>query len=76
MLPINSCILRIRPYGVVAAFRFQQRFGHILTKLRPKRARNDDYTRFTSLLEASVFDEEGIRYGLPDHVYAEESAKW
>ena len=47
-----------------------------MTKLRPKRARNDDYTRFTSLLEASVFDEEGIRYGLPDHVYAEESTKW
>ena len=63
-------------FVVVAAFRFQQRFGHILTKLRPKRAQNDDYTRFTSLLEASVFDEEGIRYGLPDHVYAEESTKW
>ena len=63
-------------FGVVAAFRFQQRFGHILTKLRPKRVQNDDCTRFTSLLEASVFDEEGIRYGLPDHVYAEESTKW
>jgi hypothetical protein len=63
-------------FGVVTAFRFQQRFGHILTKLRPKRAQNDDYTRFTSLLEASVFDEEGIRYNLPDHVYSEESSKW
>ena len=27
-------------------------------------------------LKATLFDEEGIRYTLPDHVYAEESGKW
>ena len=32
--------------------------------------------RFTGLFETSVFDEAGISYSLPDHVYAEESSKW
>ena len=32
--------------------------------------------RFTGLFETSVFDEAGISYKLPDHVYAEESSKW
>ena len=63
-------------FGVVPWFRFQQRYGHILNKLFPGRAQDSNYTRFTSLLETSVFDEEGIRYTLPDHVYAEESTKW
>ena len=63
-------------FGVVPWFRFQQRYGHILNKLLPGRAQDSNYTRFTSLLETSVFDEEGIRYTLPDHVYAEESTKW
>ena len=40
------------------------------------RRQNSNFTRFTSLLETSLFDEEGIRYTLPDHVYAEESGKW
>ena len=50
--------------------------GHILSKLFPGRRQNSNFTRFTSLLDTSVFDEEGIRYTLPDHVYAEESTKW
>ena len=33
-------------------------------------------TRFKGLFETSVFDEAGISYSLPDHVYAEESSKW
>ena len=63
-------------FGVVGLFRLQQRYGHILRRLLRGRTEDSNFTRFTSLLETSVFDEEGIRYALPDHVYAEESTSW
>ncbi len=63
-------------FGVVGWFRLQQRYGHILRRLFRGRTEDSNFTRFTSLLETSVFDEEGIRYALPDHVYAEESTSW
>ncbi len=63
-------------FGAVWWFRMQQRYGKILSKLFPKRRQDSNFTRFTSLLDTSLFDEEGIRYTLPDHVYAEESTKW
>ena len=66
----------LSPFGVVGWFKIQQRYGHILDKLLPGRRQNSNFTRFTSLLDTSLFDEEGIRYTLPDHVYAEESTKW
>ena len=62
--------------GAVWWFKMQQRYGDILGKLLPGRRDDSNYTQFTSLLETSLFDEEGIRYSLPDHVYAEESRKW
>ena len=63
-------------FGVVGWFRLQQRYGHILSKLSPGRRQDSNFARFTSLLDTALFDEEGIRYTLPDHVYAEESTKW
>ncbi len=63
-------------FGVVGFFKLQQRHGHILSKLFPGRRQDSNFVRFTSLLDTSLFDEEGIRYTLPDHVYAEESTKW
>ena len=63
-------------FGAVGWFKFQQRYGHILAKLLRGRSQNSNFTRFTSLLETSVFDEEGIRYTMPDHVYAERSTTW
>ena len=63
-------------FGAVWWFKMQQRYGHILDKLLPGRRQNSNFTRFTSLLDTSLLDEEGIRYTLPDHVYAEESTKW
>ena len=62
--------------GAVWWFKMQQRYGDILGKLLPGRRDDSNYTQFTSLLDTSLFDEEGIRYSLPDHVYAEESRKW
>ena len=63
-------------FGAVWWFRVQQRYGHILSKLSPGRHENSNFSRFTGLLETSLYDDEGIRYALPDHVYAEESASW
>ena len=63
-------------FGAVGWFKMQQRYGHILSKLFPGRRQNSNFVRFTSLLDTSLFDEQGIRYTLPDHVYAEESTKW
>ena len=66
----------ISSFGAIWWFKMQQRYGHILSKLSPDRHQNSNFTRFTSLLDTSLFDEEGIRYTLPDHLYAEESIKW
>ena len=63
-------------FGVVWWFKTQQRYAQILNRLLPARRQDSNFARFTSLLDTSLFDEEGIRYALPDHVYAEESTKW
>ena len=63
-------------FGVVTWFKLQQRYNHILGKLFLGRRQDSNFARFTSLLETSLFDEDGIRYTLPDHVYAEESTTW
>ena len=67
---------RLSSFGVVWWFKQQQRYGRILSKLLPGRRQDSNFTRFTSLLKTSLFDEEGIRYSLPDHVYSEESSRW
>ena len=67
---------QLSSFGVVGWFKLQQRYGHILSKLTPGRRQDSNFTRFTSLLDTSLFDEDGIRYSLPDHVYSEESSRW
>ncbi len=67
---------RLSPFGAIGWFKTQQRYGHILNRLKPGGRQESNFTRFTSLLDASLFDEEGIRYTLPDHVYSEESTTW
>ena len=63
-------------FGAVWWFKTQRRYGKILRKLFPGRYENSNFTRFTSLLDTSVFYDSGIRYTLPDHVYSEESTSW
>ncbi len=63
-------------FGAIWWFKTQMRYGDILSKLLRKRREDSNLSRFTSLLDTSLFDAEGIRYALPDHVYAEESTKW
>ena len=62
--------------GVVAHFRATEVFDRFMDNLFPKRASKSSFNRFSGLLETSVFDEGGISYRLPDHVYAERSSKW
>ena len=67
----------LSPFGAVWWFRTQQRYRPILSRLLPGHRKQDsNFTKFTSLLDTSLFDEEGIRYTLPDRVYAEESVHW
>ena len=54
----------------------QGRIERTLGRLFQKHMRQANYTNLTSLLEVSVFDEAGISYKMPDHVYAEESGQW
>ena len=63
-------------FGTLFIFRLQERYKHLLAKLGRKRMENSNFTRFTSLLGASVLEEAGISYRLPDHVYSEESSQW
>ena len=67
---------RLSPFGAIGWFKTQQRYGHILDRLKPGGRQESNFTRFTSLLDSSLYDEEGIRYTLPDHVYSEESTTW
>ncbi|MCY4111041.1 MAG: oxygenase MpaB family protein [Chloroflexi bacterium] len=60
--------------GVLWWFRMQSRYNRVMTKLFKGRLRNEN--QMTALLDVSNFDETGITYRLPDHVYAEESSRW
>ena len=63
-------------FGTLFIFRMQERYKRLLANLGRKRVENSNFTRFTSLLEASVLEETGISYRLPDHMYSEESSQW
>ena len=65
-----------RSLGVLTLFRLQTRIDRLIGRLLHRRTVSGNFTQFTSLLEASMFDEAGIPYRLPDHVYAEESSRW
>ena len=56
--------------GTLFLFRMQQRIQRIL---KAKRVRADN---FTQLLQISVYDEKGLSYKMPDHVYTSKSSKW
>ena len=63
-------------FGVLAWFRLQERYHRLAARFFPKRVQESSFSRFTSLLDASGYDEGGITYGLPDHAHAEESSRW
>ena len=63
-------------FGVLPWFRMQSRFSRLLNRVLPHHMQNENFKSFTTLLEASLFDEAGIIYRLPDHIYAERSSRW
>jgi hypothetical protein len=65
-----------KTFGVLGLFRLQERYHRLAAKLFRKRVQESSFSRFTSLLDASGYDEGGITYGLPDHAHAEESSRW
>ncbi len=62
--------------GVLPWFRIQMRYKSFMRKYLSRIAKQSNFTAFTSLLEVSTFDEKGINYRLPDHVYSEKSTFW
>ena len=62
--------------GVLTWFRLQEKWHAIMTALFPNRAQESDFANFTALFDISNYDEEGISYRLPTHVYAERSDRW
>ena len=63
-------------FGAVGWFKLQHRYEHLLGRLFAGRLQKNNFNRFSGLLATAAYDEDGIRYTLPDHVYAEESTKW
>ncbi len=63
-------------FGVLQWFRLQKRYARYVGWIVPGYARTQSFNEFTALLEVSAFDEEGISYKLPDHVYDEEGGEW
>jgi hypothetical protein len=62
--------------GVLFWYRAKTRFNRIIAKLLPRLDTHTPFHRFSALMESSLFDEAGISYRLPNHVFAERSAKW
>ena len=65
-----------RAFGTVGRFRWKTVLDRWLNRLIPGRRQRSSFNRFGYLLAASAFDDAGISYSLPDHVYAEESSEW
>lgn len=62
--------------GVLQWFKMQSRYNRFMARRFPNLSRVSSFTNFTSLLEASAFDEAGIGYRLPDQLYSEKSSEW
>ena len=60
--------------GILWKFRLLNRIEAIRNRLNPERAAAT--SNMTTILDVSMYDEEGISYRLPDHVYAERSGEW
>jgi len=60
--------------GTLWRFRTLNRIESFMNRLAPNRSREN--VDLTTILDVSMFDEEGISFKLPDHVYAEESSPY
>ena len=67
---------QLRTFGTIPLFRLRVQVDQLLGRLLPNQRGRRSFTRFGYLLEASTFDEEGLSYRLPAHVYSEEAGDW
>ena len=62
---------KTRTTGALFAYRLKQRFQRLRKSQQVVRSEN-----FSQLLQISVYDEQGMSYRLPDHVYSKKSSHW
>ena len=61
---------------LLTGVRLQTRLNRITDRLFLGRAQRRRFNNFGYLMSAAVYDEAGISYRLPDHIYAERSQLW
>ena len=61
---------------LLTGVRLQTRLNRVIDRLFPGRARRRRFNNFVNLMSAAVYDEGGISYRMPDHIYAERSQPW
>ena len=67
---------QLRTVGTIPLFRLGVRCDRLLATLLPHTRSQRSFTRFGYLLDASTFDQDGLSYRLPAHIYAEEDRDW
>ena len=66
----------VSAFGAVRWFRLQTRVDRMLDKVMPGHRQKGSFNRFGYLLAGSTYDEDGINYRLPGHVYGERAGEW
>lgn len=59
-------------FGVLAFFRFKNGLGSLVQRLFPSLEKRSRTGQFMQLLEVSLYNDSGIRYRMPGHLYAEQ----
>ncbi len=62
--------------GTFLWLRSQAKYYRIMSRVFPIYAGKSNFNNFTTLLSGSRFDDKGLTFQMPDHVYAEESSPW
>ena len=66
--------------GALWQFRFQERYRRVkqntFGRFLPPPIATGEISQFAALIDVSLYDQNGIDYRLPDHVYSEQSSKW
>ena len=67
---------RYRYGAILFGARMQTRLNNAFDRILGGRFRRRRFNNFSYLMSAAAYDEAGISYRLPDHVYAEDSGRW
>ena len=67
---------KTRTWGVLPILRMQARYARAVRKVFRGRATTDSFNILSHFIEVSAYDEGGISYQMPTHVYAERSESW